>query len=155
MLALLALIPNKDKLYIALVLALVSFGAYEYFHLQAEGARRQAAADAAADAKVAQVAIAQKAKDDADYAARAQQLQESYNADIARANAASDDLTRRLRIYEARRCPVLPSAPAAPTAGAAAPDSVGEAIEALIRAAEHDLVVLGAERAERDSLTGK
>ena len=39
MLALLALIPNKDKLYIALVLALVSFGTYEYFHLQAEGAR--------------------------------------------------------------------------------------------------------------------
>jgi hypothetical protein len=154
MLALLALIPLRDKLYAALILALVLAGAWEYRHIEAV----QAAKDAAADAKVAAAAAAAVQKSASDYAAQLKVIEDANAQTLAAAAATADSLTARLRVYEARRCPVLQGPAASPAGGApvaSGPDPVADAVAGLIRAAEHDLVVINAERAEREALTGK
>jgi hypothetical protein len=156
MLALLKLVPFRDWLYCAVIALLLIGGFLEYKHIQHEAANAAIAAIKASDAAAAAAAEKQKAADTADYQANLSHITESYNAQIQQANAAGDDLARRLRVYTASHsCPVLPSAAPATPAGTAAPDSVGSAIEGLIRAAEHDLAVINAERLERDALTGK
>lgn len=149
--ALLGLVPLKDWIYLGLIAAILAGGAYEYHHIQA----LQAAKDAAADAKVAVAAEVQKAADTAAYTAATKTIQETLNAQLTQANATAGDLTRRLRDFEARRCAVLPGPAPAPAAGAGTPSSVEGALGRLIGAAEHDVAVINAERSERDALTGK
>lgn len=155
MAALLSLIPIKDWIYLLVIAAILVGGAYEYEHLQAVGAARQHAADIAADTKLANAVKAQVAADNADYQARLQTITENQNAALQAAADRSNDLTARLRGYEARRCPVLSGPATAAAPAAAGPSSVDDAVAGLVSAAAHDNAIIEAERAERDALTGK
>ncbi|HXI67301.1 MAG TPA: hypothetical protein VNH41_05135 [Steroidobacteraceae bacterium] len=153
----LALIPARVWAELGGAIALLLLFAGYTVHERRLGAQHelQAVMDASANTEAkARASIDAIAKQ---YQTALQQTQESYNAQIAQGNAVADDLTQRLRHYQATHgsCPVLPS-PAAPASGAApTTGSVESAIEQLIHAAEHDLAVINAERAERDLLTGK
>jgi len=157
MLALLNLIPLKDWLYVGAIVALLTaFGCYTV-HERRIGAAHEVAAVQAASEKTK--AEAQETIDrlDKEYGIALATIQEKQDEQLKAAATNADDLTRRLRNYQATHgsCPVLPS-PAAPASGEApAAGSVESAIEQLISAAEHDLAVINAERAERDLLTGK
>lgn len=166
MTALLALIPGKDWLYCGAIAALlVGFGVYTH-HERSLGAAAEVKVVQQASAKVQAAAAKQIATLNAQHAASVAAIQETQSAQLKAAAADSATLAGRLRNYEARnRCPnpVLGS-PASPdpsaytgpgSAGSTAQSSVDAALAALIAAAEHDNAVLVAERAERDSLTGK
>lgn len=160
MLALLSLIPTKDFIYGSAIVALLAiFGAYT-LHERRLGAAHEAAAVATASAKTQAAADAKiKALED-EYTAQLDIIVEKQSADIQAAADNSASLAARLRYYEANHCThtVLPSAPASAPSGAAGPSGasgVEAAIEQLIAASEHDNAVIVAERAERDSLTGK
>jgi hypothetical protein len=166
MLALLALIPTKDKIYAALIALLLVAGAYEYYHLQSVGASKELTLVRAGEAKATAAAKAQADTDTADYNAKLKASQESENAALQTAAAESASLTSKLQYYQAHRysCPVLPGAASPGEAAVAGSDSIGQAqqgsvvdqdIAALIAAAAHDNAVINAERSERDSLVGK
>jgi hypothetical protein len=155
MLALLSGLGIKDIFYGVLIMVAISWGGWTYH-------KYESAVTYAANAKaqtVEAIATAQRAIDDLNkqHAATVAAIQVTQDAQLKTAAAQSADLAQRLRQYQAARCPsaVLGStAPAAPS-GAAGAGSVDEAVQGIIAAAAHDHAVITAERAERDSLTGK
>lgn len=164
--ALLALIPGKDLAYGAAIIALlIGFGVFVH-HERSLGAAAEVKVVQEASAKVQAAAAKQIAELNTQHAATVAAIQETQSVQLKAAAADSATLSQRLRNYEARnRCPnpVLGS-PASPdpsaytgpgSAGSTAQSPVDAALAALIAAAEHDNAVLVAERAERDSLTGK
>ena len=169
--ALFALIPLRDKLWAAGVIALVAFGWYEYEHLQHVGAAKQLAAEQAASAKVQAEAAKTIANQQADYDAKLKATQEAQNVALQEAANESAGLAARLRVALTARCPgtvlqgAAPAAPSAATgagsAGQAQPGSAADAsvidadIDAIIAAAAHDNAICEGEREERDALTGK
>ena len=164
--ALLALIPGKDWLYGGIIVALlVGFGWYTHRE-RSIGAANELAAVQTASAKEQENAREAIIALNAHYAATVAAIQETQNVQLKAAAADSATLAGRLRNYEANRScprPVLAGSPAAPTGSASSPGSdssvesgsVESDLEALIAAAEHDNAAITAERAERDSLTGK
>ena len=161
MTALLSLIPLKDWLYGGLIVALlIGFGWYTHRE-RSIGAANEVKVVQAASAKVQAAAAKQIATINAQHAATVAAIKVVQNAQLQIAAIDSAVLTQRLRNYEANRScprPVLAGSPAAPTGSASSPgsdSSVESAVEQVIAAAEHDNAVIDAERAERDSLTGK
>ena len=157
MMALFALIPLRDKLWAAGVIALVAFGWYEYEHLQHVGAAKQLAAEQAASAKVQAEAAKTIANQQADYDAKLKATQEAQNVALQEAANESAGLAARLRVALTARCPssvLQGAAPAAP-GGVAGAGSIADAVAGLAAAAAHDNAICEGERAERDSLTGK
>lgn len=159
--ALLALIPGKDWLYGGIIVALlVGFGWYTHRE-RSIGAANEVKVVQAASAKVQAAAAKQIADLNTQHAATVAAIQETQSVQLKAAAADSATLAGRLRNYEANRScprPVLAGSPAAPTGSASSPgsnSSVESAVEQVIAAAEHDNAVIDAERAERDSLTGK
>lgn len=159
--ALLALIPGKDWLYGGIIVALlIGFGWYTHRE-RSIGAANELAAVQTASAKEQENAREAIIALNAHYAATVAAIQETQNAQLKAAAADSATLAGRLRNYEANRScprPVLAGSPAAPAGSASSPgsdSSVESAVERVIAAAEHDNAVIDAERAERDSLTGK
>jgi len=155
--ALFALIPFRDKLWAAGVIALVAFGWYEYVHLQHVGAAKQLAAEQAASKKVL-AAANQNIMDLADlYQKQITAIQEQQNVQLKAAADSSADLAARLRVALAAggKCPVLQGAPAAAPSEATGAGSIADAVAGLAAAAAHDNAIIQAERAERDALTGK
>lgn len=151
----LALIPIKDWIYGAIILAVGLFAWHTY-------SKYETAVKYAENVKAATVQVeanVKKAIDDLNttHAAVLAAIQEKQNADLQTAAAQSADLAQRLRNYQATRCPsaVLGSAAPAAPSGAASTGSVDDAVAGVIAAAAHDNAVIAAERAERDSLTGK
>lgn len=159
--ALLTLIPIKDWLYIGAFVLLGAGVAYERHHLLAEGAAHERATVQAASVKAAEAAAKQVATLNSQHIAAIAAIQEKQSVQLKAAAADSATLSQRLRNYQASH-----SCPGPVLGGAASPDpsaytgpgrvsGVEAAIEQLIAAAEHDNAVIVAERAERDSLTGK
>ena len=153
----LALIPARVWAEIGGAIALLLLFAAYTVHERHLGAQHELVAVQAASDKTK--AETQETIDqlDKEYKIALATIQEKQDEQLKAAATNADDLTRRLRNYQATHgsCPVLPS-PAAPASGEApAAGSVESAIEQLISAAEHDLAVINAERAERDLLTGK
>ena len=160
----LSFLPLRDWIYLGVIVgALIAFGVYTR-HERAIGAQHelQVVQKASDEAK----AEAQKRIDalTAQHATEVAKVKSDEAANLALANQRADDLSVRLRDYSRRGCtnPVLDSAPTAAAGGApsagstgGAPAGVELALERLIHAAEHDTQVTLAERAERDSLTGK
>lgn len=107
--ALLALIPGKDLIYGALILALLAFGAYEVHHLKAEGAAHEIAALKASSDKLQ----AQTAKQTADLQARATMAEQAYDKEIQAGAAYRASLPVRLCVNNANRSTVVPKAGAA------------------------------------------
>jgi hypothetical protein len=153
--AILSALGVKDIVYGVLISFALAWGGWTWHKYESAVAY---AKDAKAEttAVKAQAATALKAKDD-DYAAKLKTTQVTQDANLKAAAAQSADLAGRLRQYQANRCPsaVLPSAAPAAASGSASPGSVESALEQLAAAAAHDNAVITAERAERDSLTGK
>jgi hypothetical protein len=158
MLALLSGLGIKDIFYGLLITVALSWGGWTYH-------KYETAVTYARDAKAetAQVQAAAQANIDtitARHAANLAAIQERYHASLQAAQSTSATLAGKLRNYTSHSCPgsVLPSAgtPASgTTAGAGGAGSVEQSLEQLISAAAHDNAVIAAERAERDSLTGK
>jgi hypothetical protein len=154
MLALLSGLGIKDIFYGVLITVAISWGGWTYH-------KYEAAVTYARDAK-AETAQVQANIDtiNARHAANLAAIQERYHASLQAAQSTSASLAGKLRNYTAHSCPgsVLPSAgtPASGApAGAGGAGSVEQSLEQLISAAAHDNAVIAAERAERDSLTGK
>lgn len=159
--ALLALIPGKDWLYGGIIVALlIGFGWYTHRE-RSIGAANELAAVQTASAKEQENAREAIIALNAHYAATVAAIKVVQNAQLQIAATDSAVLTQRLRNYEANRScprPVLAGSPAASAGSASSPgsdSSVESAVERVIAAAEHDNAVIDAERAERDSLTGK
>lgn len=154
----LSLVPIKDWLYVgAIVALLIGFGVFVH-HERSLGAAAEVRVVQEASAKVQAAAAKQVAALNSQHAATVAAIQEKQSADLKAAAAQSASLASRLRQYRANRScpgPVLAGTPAAPAAGAAGPSSVDEAVAGVIAAAAHDNAIVIAERAERDSLTGK
>jgi hypothetical protein len=149
------LLPSRDIFYGALTLAALVVG-WHYYHKYEEAVQyaaelREASVDAALNANEI------IKSDQADYDAKLKAAQEAANAQINIAMAHANDLTSRLRKYEANRnrCSVLQGAAPAPAGGTDGSGGVEGAVADLIAAAVHDNAVCTAERAERDALTGK
>lgn len=159
--ALLALIPGKDLAYGAAIIALlIGFGVFVH-HERSLGAAAEVKVVQEASAKVQAAAAKQIAELNTQHAATVAAIQETQSVQLKAAAADSATLSQRLRNYQASH-----SCPGPVLGGAASPDpsaytgpgrvsGVEAAIEQLIAAAEHDNAVINAERAERDSLTGK
>lgn len=163
-LALLRLIPSKDWLYIAAIVALLSsFTAYT-IHERHVGAAHQLAAVARASAK-AEAAAKQQIQDLTDQHSRdVTAITGAYNHAIQTASVERDSDLKRLRDFDAYRKahPALDGAGGSVTsdgAGGQSADGLG-AVPAglaaeLADALRQDDAALRACYADRDSLTGK
>jgi hypothetical protein len=153
--ALLALVPFRDWLYAAAIISLGLFAWHTYhkYEVAVAYAATVKTESAATEAK-ARAAIA--AADDY-YATTLKTIQETANVNIKVAQDQSTALAGRLRQYAADHCgnTVLGSSASATPTGAPGASSVDEAVSGVISAAAHDNAIVLAERAERDSLTGK
>jgi hypothetical protein len=155
MLALLSGLGIKDIFYGVLITVAISWGGWTYHKYEAAVTyARNAQTETAIVQADAKAALAAK---DADYAAKLAATKVTHDAQLKAAAAQSADLAQRLRNYQAGRCTrdVLPGAASSASGAAAGTSSVDEAIAGVIAAAAHDNAVIEAERAERDSLTGK
>jgi hypothetical protein len=112
--ALFALIPGKDLVYGALIVALLAFGIYERHHLIAEGEQHELAALKLSSGRLQAAAQKQVAATAADYANTLSTVKENLDAQIKTASAQHDSDARRLRDFDAYRSqhPALASAPA-------------------------------------------
>jgi hypothetical protein len=153
--AMLSALGIKDIVYGVLIAAALAYGGWTYHKY--ESAVAYAATAKAETAQVQKAAALAIQNSQNDYAAKLAATQETQNAQLKAAAASSATLAARLRQYQANRCPnpVLGSAAAAASGGVADTGSVESALEQLAAAAAHDNAVIVAERAERDSLTGK
>jgi hypothetical protein len=153
--ALLALVPFRDWLYAAIIAAVGLFAWHTYSKYEAAVAYAATVkTESAATEAKARAAI--QAADDY-YATTLKTIQETANANIKVAQDQSTALASRLRQYAAAHCgnTVLGSSASATASGTASTGGVESAIEQLAAAAAHDNAIIEAERAERDSLTGK
>jgi hypothetical protein len=153
--ALLALVPFRDWLY-AVIIAAVGLFAWHTYHKYEVAVAYAATAKTESAATEAKARAAIQAADDY-YATTLKTIQETANANIKVAQDQSTALAGRLRQYAAAHCvnKVLGGSTAPAAGGAPSAGSVESAIEQLAAAAAHDNAVVEAERAERDSLTGK
>ena len=159
------LIPIRDYLYAALIVALLIFGWREYRGIEAEGAAREAAAVAAASTKAQAAAQAANNKLIADYDAALTKVKVTYAESIKDADAAHAADLQRLRERASSGGGPNPAANGTPTSSAPADAGAGGAgalgsvpavlAEDLAVALRADDAALTQCYAERDSLTGK
>lgn len=150
-----ALVPVRDWLYLAVILALIGFGVYERNHLIDEGQRHEVTALKESSAKL----IAQAQKDiaarDADYAAKVQALEKRYAQEHQNDDAQRASDAERLREYDAyrRAHPTVGSAACGPCSRPSGSVSVDPDGERFDRLASLAVELAAADSAARTALT--
>lgn len=165
--ALLSLIPGKDLVYGALIVALIIFGVYERNHLIAEGAQHELAALKISSDRLQQAAAKQVTQTAADYAASLSTIKENLDEQQRTNSVLASTDAQRLRDFDAyrRSHPALGGAAGGPgpqATGAGSTITVDEVLSGLEQSAQSlaaatrsASAALTACMADRDSLVGK
>ena len=165
--SILSLIPLKDWIYGAIIVALITFYNVHVHNLETQAAAHEVAALKISSDKLQQAAAKQVTQTAADYAASLSTIKGNLDEQVKVAATQHDSDAQRLRDYDAyrRQHPALGSTaggPGSPASGAGSTISVDDVLGSmeqaglsLATAVRLDSSALAACMADRDALTGK